>query len=59
MSMTTLSYKRIPAIEEMFLMADLKQIAEIGTLPDGDGVSLSVQMWAEEWIAKLENKEAP
>lgn len=55
--MTEITYQRIPAIEEMFLMADIKHIAETGTLPDGDGVSLSVQMWAEDWIDRLGGEE--
>jgi hypothetical protein len=52
--MTELIYKRIPGIEEMFLMADIKHIAETGTLPDGDGVNQPTQMWAEEWISRME-----
>jgi hypothetical protein len=56
--MPVLYYDRIPATEEMFLMADLKQIADSGTLPDGDGVNIPTKMWAEDWIGRLyeENK---
>jgi len=54
--MTELIYKRIPCIEEMFLMADIKHIAETGTLPDGDGVNQPTQMWAEDWMDRIREK---
>jgi hypothetical protein len=55
--MTEIIYKRIPAVEEMFLMADIKHIAETGSLPDGDGVNQSTQMWAEEWMDRIGSRD--
>jgi len=35
------------------LLEDLRRIDKTATLPDGDGVNMSVVTWASEWIQQL------
>lgn len=35
------------------LTNDLHHINEMGETPDGDGVNVNVQLWAETWIERL------
>jgi hypothetical protein len=37
------------------LGAELRRIAEVSTLPDGDGVSTCVALWAKEWAERIES----
>jgi hypothetical protein len=36
------------------LGAKLRRIAEVATLPDGDGASTCVALWAKEWAERIE-----
>ena len=35
------------------LINDLHLMASQGETPDGDGITVNVQLWAEQWIARL------
>lgn len=36
------------------LINDLHYINSMGETPDGDGITVNVQLWAERWITRLE-----
>ena len=36
------------------LLAETIEIAKTSTLPDGDGVNLSTQGWAERWWERID-----
>lgn len=36
------------------LLADLRQLAERCEWPDGDGAQVIAQMWAEEWVRRID-----
>lgn len=42
------------AVVSANLVAELRHIAERCEFPDGDYVSISLQMWAEDWIRRIE-----
>lgn len=37
------------------LINDLHYLNSMGETPDGDGITVNVQLWAERWVARLES----
>jgi hypothetical protein len=41
------------------LMTDLRVLATCCMWPDGDGAPVNAQMWAEDWVRRLDGPNAP